>query len=58
MACQPVWGYFMPRGLGIAYIVHFYLHFCIVFKIFFIHVLWYQVFLFNTNNLQIDLFDP
>ena len=27
MACQTIWGNFMPKGYGIAYIVHLYLHF-------------------------------
>ena len=44
MACQFVWGYFMPKGYGIAFIVRLYLYFCTV--------IWHQVFLSNTNNLH------
>ena len=40
MACQPVWHYFMPRGYGNG----------IVASEFFHAVIWYQVFLSNTNN--------
>ena len=28
MACQPFWGYFIPKGKGITYILYSYLHFC------------------------------
>ena len=37
-SCQPIWGYFMPSGLEIAFIEHFYLHF--------LHMV-----LLNTNNI-------
>ena len=57
-ACQPVYGYFMHRCLGIAYIVFIYI-FCVVSWVLFLHtVTWYKVFLSNTNNLRRDLFDP
>ena len=51
--CQPVEGYFMTSGSGIASIVHSYLHSysCFV-RVFLYSVLWYQVFLSNTNNLH------
>ena len=32
-ASQRVWGYFMPRGQGIAFIVRLYLHLCVVFVV-------------------------
>ena len=54
MVCQLVSGYFMPKGLGFAYIVHPYLHFLCNFLIF-LHTIIYQIFLSNTNNLQTSI---
>ena len=54
--CLPVWDYFIPRGLGIVYIVCLYLYFLCNFLSFLHRVIWYQVFLSNTNNLLTVLF--
>ena len=48
--------YFMPRGLGIVYIVYLYLHSLYNLLSFFHRVGSNQVSI--TNNLQTDLFDP
>ena len=50
MACQPIWGYFMPRGEGMDYIlcnVHINI-FCVISWVFFLHM---------DSDLA-DLFDP
>ena len=50
---------YMSRYQGIAFIVHLYEYFlCSFLRVFILHsVLWYQVFPFNSNNLQTYLFD-
>ena len=50
-AGQPIKDYLMPIGLGIAFIVDVYLHFGVLVS-FFMPVIWYQVFLSNSNNLH------
>ena len=53
-ACQPVLGHFVPRDQGRAYV---HIFFCTFLNV--LHTLiWYQVFLSKTDNLQSDLFDP
>ena len=46
------------RGEGIVYIIHLHLLCSCFFRVFLHTVIWYQVFLSNTNNLETDLFDP
>ena len=56
IAWSTIWGYFMPQGEGIVYIVYIYI--LCSFLYFLYTVIWFQVFLANTNNFQTDLFDP
>ena len=49
MACQRMWGYFMPRGYRTTLIVCFYWYFFCI-SSFFAQLCGYQVFLSNTNH--------
>ena len=69
-ACQPVWGSFIPRGKGITFIIHLYLHFCVFVSVeFFAHgymisnisninilhtLLWFQVSLSCTYTSMVS----
>ena len=55
MTRQTIRGYFMSESLEELCTIWF---MCCFFRYFLHTVIWYQVFLSNTNNLQIDQFDP
>ena len=57
MEYQPVSGYFMRSGFVTAYIVGMYEDFLKILKIFLHTIIWYQVFLSNTNNFETEVFD-
>ena len=52
MVYQPVCGYFMPTGLGIAYILHLYLHFLLVSETFLYTVIIFIDFIMKVNSFE------